>query len=250
MRKYSLLQDFGLIDCALPIPQVIEMKEIPKNKRYALGWYSEGVTYLSIKEYDEAKEFFEKALNVIPDHPDFLIGYGDVFFARGDFKEAYRYYLSALHAEPDNHKAWMKVGTALLQLRKFREALEIFQNLLELNPYDGEMWYAQGLAFMGLGREDEARGSFSHARRYNPNQPALWYSLSLLEPSPQEAIQLLQRGHHLDSTNLDILQELVRCLLAIGKTDEAIQFCEKARAIAPDNPRTRELLQQCLDKIA
>jgi tetratricopeptide (TPR) repeat protein len=226
------------------------MKEIPKNKRYALGWYSEGVTYLSIKEYDEASEFFEKALNVIPDHPDFLIGYGDVFFARGDFKEAYRHYLSALHAEPDNHKAWMKVGTALLQLKKFREAHEIFQNLLELNPYDGEMWYAQGLALLGLGRVDEARDSFSHARRYDPNQPALWLTLSQLEPSHQEAIQLLQRGHHIDHTNLEILQELIRRLLAMGRTEEAIQYGEKARAIAPDNPRTLELLQQCLDEIA
>jgi tetratricopeptide (TPR) repeat protein len=226
------------------------MKEIPKNKRYALGWYNEGVTYLSIKEYDEASEFFEKALNVIPDHPDFLIGYGDVFYARGDYKGAYRHYLSALHAEPDNYKAWLKVGTALLQLKKYREAQEIFQNLLELNPYDGEMWYAQGLALLGMGREEEAKNAFSHARRYKPDQPALWYTLSLLEPSHQEAIQLLQRGHQIDPTNLDIILELIRRLLAMGRTEEAIQFGEKAKALAPDNTRVRELLQQCLDRVS
>jgi tetratricopeptide (TPR) repeat protein len=225
------------------------MKEIPRNKRYALGWYNEGITYLSIKEYDEAREFFEKALSVIPDHPDFLIGYGDVFYARGNFKEAYRYYLSALHEEPDNYKAWLKVGTSLLQLKKFREAHEIFQNLLELNPYDGEMWYAQGLSFLGLGREDEARDSFSHARRYDPNQPALWYTLSLLEPSHPEAISLLQRGHHIDPANLDILLELIRRLIAMRRMEEAIQFCEKARVIASDNSRLQELLQECLDKV-
>jgi Putative Zn-dependent protease, contains TPR repeats len=226
------------------------MKEIPRNKRYALGWYNEGVTYLSIKEYDEAREFFEKALSVIPDHPDFLIGYGDMFYARGNFKDAYHNYLAALHEEPDNYRAWLKVGTALLQLKKFREAQEIFQNLLELNPYDGEMWYAQGLAFLGLGREEEARDSFSHARRYDPNQPALWHTLSLLESSHPEAIQLLLRGHHIDPTNLDILFDLIRRLTAMGRMEEAMQFCEKARAIAPENPRLKELLQECLDAVS
>jgi tetratricopeptide (TPR) repeat protein len=226
------------------------MKEIPRNKRYALGWYSEGVTYLGIKEYDEAREFFEKALSVIPDHPDFLIGYGDVLFAQGKFHEAQRYYLAALHEEPDNHKAWKKMGTVLLQLKKYQEAYEIFQNLLELDPYNGEMWYALGLAFLGLGREEEARGAFSHARRYEPDQPALWYSLSLLESSHQEAIQLLLRGYYLDTSNLDILQELIRRLLEAGRLEEAIQFAEKARAIAPEHPRIRQLLQECLDRIS
>ena len=226
------------------------MKEIPKNKRYALGWYNEGVTHLTIKEYDEAKEFFEKALGVIPDHPDFLIGFGDVQYACGNFQEAFQYYISALHAEPENYIAWLKAGIALLKLSKFNEALEIFQNLLELSPYDGEIWYARGLALIGMGKEQEAKDSFIHARRYRPNQPALWYSLSQLEPLHEKAIPLLQRGHQLDPENLDILAELVRHLFALGRTEEAIQFCRKAQKIAPESQRIKELLQQCLDTLS
>ena len=226
------------------------MKEIPKSKRYALGWYNEGVTHLSIKEYDEAKDFFEKALGVIPDHPDFLIGYGDVLYARGSFKEAYQHYISALHSEPDNYLAWEKVGITLLRLEKYAEALEIFQNLAELNPYNGEIWYALGLAQLGMKDEKTARESLIKARRYKPNQPALWFTLSTLEPSPAEAIPLLQRGYHIDPTNLDIILELVSRLLAMGRTEEAIQYCEKARAMAPENPRIHELLQQCMDAVS
>ncbi len=226
------------------------MREIPINKRYALGWYNEGVTYLNINEYDEAREFFEKALSVIPDHPDFLIGYGDVFYARGNFKDAYRYYLSALHEEPNNYKAWLKVGTALLQLKKYSEAQEIFENLLELNPYDGELWYAQGLALLGLERQDEARNALLKARRYEPNQPALWLTLAQLETSHQDAIQYLRRGLHIDPNNLDILLELIKRLIAMGRGEEAVQYCENARVIAPDNARLQELFQQCLEIVS
>jgi tetratricopeptide (TPR) repeat protein len=71
------------------------MKEIPKNKRYALGWYNEGITLLGIREYEEAMTFFNKALKAIPNHPDFLIGKGDTYLAMGKYDEAYRYYMDA-----------------------------------------------------------------------------------------------------------------------------------------------------------
>jgi tetratricopeptide (TPR) repeat protein len=74
--------------------------------------------------------------------------------------------------------------------------------------------------------------------------------LSLLESSHQAAIALLQRGHHIDPTNLDILLELIRRLMASGRKEEAIQYCDKAREIASDNPRLQELLRECLDTLS
>jgi tetratricopeptide (TPR) repeat protein len=202
-----------------------------------------------MKEYDEAKDFFEKALNVIPDHPDFLIGYGDVFYARGEFNEAFHYYISALNEEPDNYRAWQKAGIALLKLERYAEAREIFQTLLELYPHNGEIWYAHGLAWLGLGKEKEAKESFIQARRYKPNQPALWYTLSLLETSDEEAIQLLQRGHRIDPTNLDILLEIIRRLLSMKRTEDAVLYCEKVREISPENPRFKKLILTYMDSI-
>lgn len=223
------------------------MREVPKNKRYALGWYNEGITYLNIKEYDEALEFFEKALAAIPDHPDFLIGLGDVYFSRGQFADAYHQYLQALYGEPDNYRAWMKAGITLLKLERPSEALEIFQNLLEITVYDGELWFAHGLALLQRGEVNEAKESFTHARRYKPNQPALWYTLATLEEDPEEELVLLQRGYNMDPSNLDILLEMTRCLLRLGRGEEAIQYCERARTIAPDHPQISELMQSCMD---
>lgn len=223
------------------------MKEIPKSKRYALGWYNEGITRLNIKDYEEAMEFFHKALETIPDHPDFLIGLGDVFFATGRFKEAYEKYIQTLHLEPDNFQAWLKTGIALLRLKKTEEALEVFDALVEQNAYDGELWLAHGLALLDLGQKEKARVSFINARRYKPNQPALWYELARMEKDDIGALQLLQRGYHMDVTNLDILIELTIRLLALGRMEESLQYCERARGVSPENPRVHKLMQQCLD---
>ncbi len=223
------------------------MREISKSKRYALGWYNEGITRLNIKDYDEAMEFFRKALETVPDHPDFMIGLGDVLFAIGRYKEAYEKYIHVLHLEPDNFQAWLKTGITLFRLNKNDEALEVFDALLEQNAYDGELWLARGLALLELGRKEKARESFINARRYKPNQPALWYNLAKMEKDDTEAIHLLMRGYHMDVTNLDILLELTVRLLSLGRVEESLQYCERAREMAAENPRVQELMQQCLN---
>jgi len=223
------------------------MKEIPKSKRYAIGWYNEGITHLNMNEYEDAIIFFEKALDAIPDHPDFLIGKGDVLFAMEQYKEAYNYYIQALHMEPENFKAWLKTGFTLLRLEKYDEALEIFQRLLGINAYDGEVWFAHGLALLKLGKDEEGRDSLIHARRYKPNQPALWYSLASIEKDDNEAVKYLERGKNLDPSNLDILIELARRLFKLGRLKESIVYCKTAQQIAPQNPRIKELFQQCID---
>lgn len=225
------------------------MREIPVNKRYALGWYNEGITSLNIKEYEEAMSFFEKALAVIPDHPDFLVGKGDVLYAMGRYDEAYQLYRAALEREAGNHKAMLGAGSTLLKLSRFQDALDVFRSMLETNEYDGEVWLGYGIALYQLGRKDEARTAFSRTVRYKPNQPALWYYLARDEESDAEALHLLQRGLRLDATNLDILLLIVERLLAMGRASDAATFCRSAITIDPHNEHARSLARRCLDAL-
>ena len=221
------------------------MKDIPKSRRYALGWYHEGITHLSINEYEEAIAFFDKALTVIPDHPDFLIGRGDVHFAMGEYEEAHRRYQEAARVDPGNFRAWLQSGVALLKMGRFQEALDILTRIQPMNEYDGELWLAHGIALFQMGRTEEAAGSLRNAMRLKPNQPALWYYLSLLETDDEQALRYLLRGYRIDATNLDIILEIARRLMATGHHHDARVFCEKALSLDPGNRRAQTLLSQC-----
>jgi tetratricopeptide (TPR) repeat protein len=221
------------------------MKDIPKSKRYALGWYHEGITHLSINEYEEAIAFFDKALTVIPDHPDFLIGKGDVHFAMGQFDEAFRLYQQATRVDPDSFRAWLQSGIALLKMERYQEALDIFTRIQPMNEYDGELWLAQGIALSHLGRKEEAAGSLRNAMRLKPSQPALWYYLSLLEPDHEQALRFLLRGYRIDATNLDIILEIAHRLMETNHHRDARVFCEKARTLDPGNKKAASILSQC-----
>ncbi|HMA04487.1 MAG TPA: tetratricopeptide repeat protein [Methanomicrobiales archaeon] len=224
------------------------MKEVPKSKRYALGWYHEGVTHLSIQEYEEAMAFFDKALSAVPEQPDFLVGKGDVLFAMGRFDEALAQYQKAVTHDPGNYKAWLQIGTTLLKLERFTDAVEVFRKLRSMNEYDGEVWLGLGIALFTLGQKMEAGDALRNAMRFKPNQPALYYFLALNEPDDEQALRLLLRGYRIDSSNLDIIIELVNRLVNSGRKADAAAFFRKARAIDPGNPRVKALEDVCAKK--
>ena len=224
------------------------MKEVPKSKRYALGWYHEGVTHLSIQEYEEAMSFFDKALTAIPDHPDFLVGKGDVLFAMGQFEEALLHYQRAIAQDPGSYRSWLQVGITFLKLERFNDALEVFLKLRSMNEYDGEVWLGLGIALFSLGQKMEAGDALKNAMRFKPNQPALYYFLALNEPDDEQALRLLLRGYRIDSSNLDIIIELVNRLVNSGRKADAAAFFRKAKAIDPGNPRVKALGDVCAKK--
>lgn len=221
------------------------MREVPKNKRYAIGWYNEGIAHLEIRDYEEALSFMDRALGIVPNHPDFLIGKGDVLYAMERYKEAFENFRNAIREEPENRSAWLKAGLSLLKLGKFADALEIFEYLLRGDAYDGELWFARGVALLNLGQREEAHESFRNARRLKPDQPALWHALASLEEDHGEAIELLKRGHHIDPTNLEIMVALAERFLALGMREEGEQWCSRAEALYAKNPRLEELKRRC-----
>ncbi len=221
------------------------MKEVPKSKRYALGWYHEGVTHLSIQEYEEAMAFFDKALSAVPDQPDFLVGKGDVLFAMGRFTEALAQYQKAAGHDIANYKAWLQIGVTLLKLERYSDALEVFRKLRSMNEYDGEVWLGLGIALFHLGQKLEAGDALKNAMRFKPNQPALYYFLALNEPDDEQALRLLLRGYRIDSSNLDIIIELVKRLVNSGRKADAAAFYRKAQSIDPANSRVKELEEIC-----
>lgn len=223
------------------------MQDIPRQKRYALGWYNEGITHLSMHEYEEALSFFERALRAVPDHPDFLVGKGEVLMAVGRYTEAYGLFLEAATQEPGNLKALILLGSSLLKLDRPGPADEAFLAALTLNRYDGEAWLGHGIALYRLGREEEARDAFWQALRKKPDQPELMYYLAKTARNEKEAIEFLMRGCRLDPANIDLLHEMARRLIGLGHYPEAAAFCRRADALMPGNPETEDLIRQCMD---
>ncbi|MFQ6050162.1 MAG: FKBP-type peptidyl-prolyl cis-trans isomerase [Candidatus Hydrothermarchaeota archaeon] len=82
----------------------IVLEDIVKEKAKEQGLVERGTYLLRMRRFEEALEFFDKALNINPEHGD----------------------------------AWNKKGVALGMMEKFEEALACFDRALEINPQDRE----------------------------------------------------------------------------------------------------------------
>jgi tetratricopeptide (TPR) repeat protein len=145
--------------------------------------------------------------------------------------EALALYQKSVVHDPENYKAWLQVGITLLKLQRYGDALEVFRKLRSMNEYDGEVWLGLGISLYSLGQTMEAGDALKNAMRFKPNQPALYYYLALAEPDNDAALRLLLRGYRIDSSNLDIIIELVNRLVRSGMLDVLNQdYIRTARA--------------------
>jgi len=200
-----------------------------------------------MREYEEALSFFDRALRTVPDHPDFLVGKGEVLMAVGDYQEAYQFFIQAATSEPENLRALIMLGNALLKLGKPEPADEAFLAALTLNRYEGEAWLGHGIACHQLGKNEEARTAFQKALNMSPNQPELMYYLAKTARTDNEAIEYLIRGCRLDPDNIDLLTEMAERLIRLGKFREAALFCTKAEKRSPGNPRIEAAISRCME---
>ncbi len=143
--------------------------------------------------------------------------------------------------DPGNYKAWLQIGVTLLKMERYTDSVEVFRELRSMNEYDGEVWLGLGISLLSLGQRAEAGEALKNAMRFKPNQPALYYYLALNEQDDDQALRLLLRGYRIDSSNLDIIIELVTRLVRSGRKADAAAFYRKAKAIDPGNPRVMNL---------
>ena len=92
------LQDNGYPDKALEIYDTLEVK-MPGN--YQIMFNKGYVNLVYLYEYDEAIEYFDKALAINPNSIDALLNKGVAYEQKGDFRKAKSIYLQILKVNPN-----------------------------------------------------------------------------------------------------------------------------------------------------
>lgn len=114
------------------------------------------------------------------------------------------------------------------KLQRYDEALEHREMAVKLEPAS---WSYQGLAatLWKLKRYDEASKAYEKAVTYNGALPSYWGEWGvclLLLNKPEEALSKGQKALELDSHDSSGMECVAQALARLGKTDEAIAFCE------------------------
>ncbi len=129
------------------------------------GWVALAQCLQTTKQYSQAIEPFEKALELKPD-PKMAFHLGSVSRKAKKYDKAIAAYQKALELDPGYVKARYNLSLTFMDTKRYEEAVESFDKMVEQDGESYRAYYSQGLSYYYLGRYDEALEAFDYAMEF------------------------------------------------------------------------------------
>lgn len=200
------------------------------------AYYNFGNVLLEAGRGGEAVSYFEKALQINPNHARSHVSYGLILSGMGRDEDALGHYAKALQVDPNLAEAHNDLGTSLAKLGRGDEAAAHFTKALAIDPGYGDAHYNFGFLLAGLGRTDEAIVHYRKALELRPGDAGAHFSLALClaqRGDLAEAVAHYRKAVDLDPNNTDALNNLGLLAARMGHLDEAVAYYRRALSRRP-----------------
>lgn len=130
----------------------------------AEDWYELGCE-LEMTSIDDARDAYERTLELDPEHPDAHLNLGRLLHEKGDPASAERHYRAALQTRPGDVTARFNLGVALQDLGRRRQAVETYRRVLDSEPGHADAHYNLSVLYEDLGQKALALRHLATYRR-------------------------------------------------------------------------------------
>ncbi|MBE9540590.1 MAG: tetratricopeptide repeat protein [Proteobacteria bacterium] len=204
-----------------------------------------GDTYLEAGQEELAGHHYRRASELQPHYWHALMSIGNYLFATGKVKDAIPYYERICVLMPDSDLAFNNNAAAHFLTGDFEQAAIAWQRSLEIAPSSVAYSNVATTLFF-LRRFDEAVTLYHKAVELAPENFELWGNLGdayrhsslgteLASPMYENAIRLADKRLEVNLSDADTLAMVGHYHANIGQRDMAIDYLNRANALASDN---------------
>jgi tetratricopeptide (TPR) repeat protein len=128
------------------------------NPADASAHYNLALIHLQRKELAEARQRFQRAIEIDTDEVDAHYQLGRISRMEQKLPEAISHFGEVVTRAPQHaqYEIWREIGATYLSAGQFDDALDALERYLEQRPSDPEALYLKGRALAGAGRQREA----------------------------------------------------------------------------------------------
>jgi len=187
----------------------------------------------------QARQAYQRALDMQPEHHDALHLLGVIAYQSGDFSRAVELIGRAIELNPANAAAHSNLGLALQGLKRLEEALCCYDRAMTLKPDYAEAYSNRGNVLKDLKRLDEALDSYDRALELKPdyaeahnNRGFALQDLGRLV----EALDSYDRAVELKPDYAEAFSNRGNALKGLSRLEEALDSYGRAIALNPDDP--------------
>ncbi len=129
-----------------------------------------GDTYLKIKGFDKAVEFYQQAHRIKPEDYETIVKLGNTYFDSRRFEEAGKWYEQALSKKSSDTNVRTDLGITFVERENpdLDRAIKEFQTSLQTNPKHEPTLYNLGAAQFKKGNTEEANKILTQLEAINP----------------------------------------------------------------------------------
>lgn len=137
-----------------------------------------GSIYYQIKGNTEAAiASFQAGIILDPENSEIYLSLGDAYMAENDLDNAIRAYCDSINVNSNDYRAYAKTGIALWEKDYLEEAIVAYHRAIELNPEYDIAHNNLGVIYLdGIGVPEEALHYFKTAIELNPNYTLAYFN--------------------------------------------------------------------------
>jgi tetratricopeptide (TPR) repeat protein len=213
--------------------------------------YGLGSVYLQQQKNREARESFERAVQLHADYPGTMTrawnNLGILAAREGRTEEAVQHFQRALQIDPDFLIALQNLGNAYRQQKRWKEAQDVLRRALQVSPGDPEANYSLGMVFAQLSDTERAYAYLQKALDARPAYPEALNNLGVLylrTQRPQEAEKSFKESIRVAPAFDQSYLNLARLYAIEGESQKAREVLLELLKQHPDHAQAQKELEQ------
>jgi tetratricopeptide (TPR) repeat protein len=196
-----------------------------------------GVIFLGLGENQKAKECFEKAIKNNPNDVSAHNNLGNIFKGLRENQKAKECYEKAIEINPNYAIAHYNLGIVFKKLREHQKAKECYEKAIGIDPNYVNAHNNLGVIFKDLGQYQKAKGCFEKAIEIDPNYSDAHYNLGVIFKElgeHQKAKDCFEKAIEIDPNHVNAHNNLGALFEELDNLQKAKECYEKAIKINPD----------------
>jgi len=163
------------------------------NPRDSSAHYNLGLIHQNRGELDQARERFQRAIDIDGDELDAHYQLGRIARSQNRLAEAISHFEQVVQRDQSHaqHEIWREIGATYIAAGQYGDARDVLEKFLDRRPNDPQSLYLMGRAHAGLGDNREATSSMEACIEAVKTAPAYKYRAE--KRWLQEAQQFLKR---------------------------------------------------------
>lgn len=236
----------------LPLDVLTERlaQKLEKNPNDIPGWTLLGRSYANLGQQEKSVQAFERALTLAPNDANLRVTYGETLISSADGKvtpEAYKVLMAAHKIDPQNPGVRFNLALADHQAGNSQKAYDALADIINKAPA-GAPWVEKVRDRRDqLAAELKVPASPSGLAQSNP--PGNSSAAKSISSDDNQAVFIRSMVDRLAAKmeknpgDLKGWLKLGRSYRVLGEYDKAVRAYDKALALAPNDPKVRELHQ-------